>query len=46
VQRGKSTTKIIDDTLMDTVSIESYIQKMESELMLSEEAFNKIYLFQ
>ena len=46
VQRNKPTTKIIDDTLMDIVTIQSYIQKMEAELVLSEEEFNKKYLFQ
>ena len=45
IQRNKPTTKIIDDSLMDSVTIQSYIHKMESELSLSEEEFNQKYPF-
>lgn len=45
VQRNKPTTKVINDTLMDNVSIQEYIKKMQQELVLSEEEFNKIYPF-
>lgn len=45
IQRNKPTKKIINDTLMDTITIQQYIQKIESELALSESEFNKLYPF-
>ncbi len=45
IQRGKPTKKTVDDTLMNTTTIQEYIKKMERELALSQEEFNKIYPF-
>ncbi|MFZ2151381.1 MAG: DUF2779 domain-containing protein [Candidatus Absconditicoccaceae bacterium] len=45
VQRNKPTTKEINDTLMDTTTIQQYIQKIETELSLSESEFNQLYPF-
>ena len=45
VQRNKPITKVVNDVLMDIVTIQEYIKKMQRELALSEDEFNKIYLF-
>lgn len=45
VQRNKPTIKVVNDVLMDIVSIQNYIQKMERELVLTEDEFNKIHPF-
>jgi hypothetical protein len=37
--------KLIFDELLDVVTIKSVIKKMQTELLLSEEDFNKIHLF-
>ncbi len=45
IQRNKSIKKVINDILMDTTTIQQYIQKMEIELALSEQEFNDLYIF-
>ena len=45
IQRGKPVTRVIDDSLVDDVTIRSVIKKMQTELILPESEFNKIHLF-
>ncbi|OQY39489.1 MAG: hypothetical protein B6229_03650 [Spirochaetaceae bacterium 4572_7] len=45
IQRNKPVIKLIDDSLLDEITIKSTIQKMQTELSISQEEFNKIHLF-
>gem|GEM_PF-5399912 len=43
IQNNKEKKKTIDDLLMDEITIKSYIKKIQDDLSLPEEAFNKLY---